>query len=49
MDQSDLASKLEIMDLFIPTNEQQVEIISGSNEADAGRNLAARLKEEGLI
>ena len=49
MDQSDLDSRLEIMDLFIPTNEQQVEIISGSDEADAGRNLAARLKQDGLI
>ncbi|GIS65394.1 MAG: hypothetical protein CM1200mP3_16420 [Chloroflexota bacterium] len=49
MDQSDLDSRLEIMDLFIPTNEQQVEIISGSDEADAGRNpFCPPLKKDGF-
>lgn len=45
----DLAPKLEIEELYIPESDKQVEIIDGEDEADAGRKLALRLREEKLI
>ena len=44
-----LAPKLELSELFIPISDGQVEIVEGEDEADAGRKLALRLREEKLI
>ena len=49
LDQDSLAPKLTLTELFIPVSDKQVEIIDGEDEADAGRNLALRLREEKLI
>ncbi len=44
-----LAPKLQLSELFIPVSDGQVEIVEGEDEADAGRKLALRLREEKLI
>lgn len=44
-----LAPKLQLSEIFIPVSDGQVEIIEGEDEADAGRKLALRLREEKLI
>lgn len=49
LDESSLAPKLKITELFIPVSDQQCEFIEGEDDADAGRNLALRLREEKLI
>ena len=40
---------LSIVDLYVPESGGQVEMVEGEDEADAGRNLALRLRESGLI
>ena len=40
---------LDIVDLYVPESGGQVEMVEGEDEADAGRNLALRLREAGLI
>jgi hypothetical protein len=35
--------------MFVRENDNETEIIKGSDDADAGRKLAIRLKEEGLL
>ena len=45
----DLSPKLELTELFIPVSDRQCEYIVGEDEADAGRKLALRLREEKLI
>lgn len=45
----DLARKVELTELYIPVSDSQVEIIEGEDEAEAGRNLALKLREEKLI
>ena len=49
LDADALAPKLALTELFIPVSDQKVEIIEGEDEADAGRKLALRLREEKLI
>ena len=49
IDGAALAPKLTLTELFIPVTESQVEIVEGEDDADAGRNLALRLREEKLI
>ena len=49
LDSARLAPKLELTDLFIPVSEKKCEFIEGEDEADAGRKLALRLREEKLI
>ena len=49
LDPAKLAPKLELLDLFMPVSDKQVELIEGEDEADAGRKLALRLREEKLI
>ncbi len=44
-----LAPKLKMVDLFIPKKQSQCEIITGEDEADAGKNLALKLREAKLI
>lgn len=45
----DLVRKVELTELYIPVSESQVEIVEGEDEADAGRKLALKLREEKLI
>ena len=45
----DLAPKIELKRLYVPESNRQVELIEGDDEADAGRRLALRLREEKLI
>ena len=45
----DLAPKIELNRLYVPESNRQVELIEGDDEADAGRRLALRLREEKLI
>lgn len=49
IDEPALAPKIMIAELFIPVSDQQCEIIEGEDEADAGRNLALKLREAKLI
>ena len=44
-----LAPKLKMVDLFIPKKQSQCEMITGEDEADAGKNLALKLREAKLI
>jgi len=45
----DLAPKLELKKLYVPESNKQVELIEGEDEADSGKKLALRLREEKLI
>jgi electron transfer flavoprotein beta subunit len=49
LSESDLESKVKLEKLYIPESSKQVELIDGEDEAEAGRNLAVRLREEKLI
>lgn len=49
LDSGALEPKLTLTELYIPVSDSQVEVIEGEDEADAGRNLALRLREEKLI
>ena len=49
LDESRLGARLQTLDLYIPVSESEVEIIEGEDEAEAGRNLALRLREEKII
>ena len=46
---SALTPKLTLDDLFIPASDRQCELIEGEDDADAGRNLALKLREARLI
>ena len=41
--------KVTLTELYIPVSDNQVEVIEGEDDADAGRKLALRLREEKLI
>jgi electron transfer flavoprotein beta subunit len=45
----DLAPILKLKKLYIPESNKQVELIDGEDEADYGKKLALRLREEKLI
>ena len=49
LDRARLAPSLELADLFVPVSDRQCEFIEGEDEADTGRQLALRLREEKLI
>ena len=49
IDPARLTPKLRLIDLFVPVNERHCEFVDGENDADAGRKLALRLREEKLI
>jgi electron transfer flavoprotein beta subunit len=49
LSEADLESKVKLEKLYIPESNKQVELIDGEDEAEAGRNLAVRLREEKLI
>ncbi len=44
-----LAPRLELTDLYVPVSDTECEFIEGEDEADAGRQLALRLREARLI
>ena len=48
-DSSQLISKVNLVDLFVPVVEKRCEFIEGDNEEEAGRNLALKLREAKLI
>ena len=49
LSESDLAPKLQMLDLYVPEKQSQVEFIEGDDEEDAGRKLALKLREAKLI
>ena len=49
LDPDRLTPKILLTDLFVPESGQECEIIEGEDEADVGRKLALRLREEKLI
>ena len=49
IDPSRLSPALRLVDLFIPDIEMECELIESEDEAEAGRRLAHRLREENLI
>ncbi|MDP6300612.1 MAG: electron transfer flavoprotein subunit beta/FixA family protein, partial [SAR202 cluster bacterium] len=44
-----LAPRLELTDLYVPVSDTECEFIEGEHEADAGRQLALKLREARLI
>lgn len=46
---SSLARKVVVTDLYVPETDRSVEIIEGDDDADAGRRLALKLREDKLI
>ena len=49
LDEASLSPKLSLEDLYVPVSDQQCEFIEGEDEAEAGRNLALKLREARLI
>ena len=49
LDPAYLVPQLEVVELSFPSRTQQCEFISADNPAEAGRQLVAKLREEGLI
>ncbi len=49
IDRARLERRIRIMDLFLPVRDRQCEVIQGEDDADSGRLLALRLREEKLI
>ena len=49
IDPKSLSPKVVVTDLYVPESNHEVEIISGEDDADTGRKLALRMREEGLI
>lgn len=49
MDSAQLESRVTLRDLFVPESGQECEYIEGEDAADAGRQLALKLREDKLI
>lgn len=49
IDAADLVPKMTLTRLYVPEKRRTVEIIKGQDDADSGRLLARRLREEKLI
>ena len=49
MDTSQLEPRVTLHDLFVPVREQQCEFVEGEDAADAGRQLALKLREAKLL
>jgi electron transfer flavoprotein beta subunit len=49
VDLAQLGPRVTLHDLFVPMRSRECEIIEGEDEAEAGRNLALRLREAKLI
>ncbi len=49
IDPGDLRQRVEIVDLYTPISDRECEVIQGEDEADSGRLLALKLREDKLI
>ena len=49
LDPALLTPQLEVVELAFPPRMQQCEIIEASDEAEAGRQLAYKLRDAGLL
>ena len=49
LDAESLAPRLIVEDLYTPVSDRECEFVGGEDEADAGRNLALKLREARLI
>ena len=49
LDGSELQPRIMVTDLYVPVADKECEIIQGESEADSGRILAMRLREDKLI
>ncbi len=49
LDADRLAPRLTLEDLYVPESDRRCEFIEGDGEADSGRLLALKLREDGLI
>ncbi len=49
LEESEMAPKLTLDDLFIPESDRECEFVEGEDDGDAGRNLALKLREARLI
>ena len=49
LNESALAPRLNLEDLYVPVSDKQCEFIEGEDEADAGRQLALKLREARLV
>jgi electron transfer flavoprotein beta subunit len=49
LDPDRLAPRLTLEDLYVPESDRRCEFIEGDSEADSGRLLALKLREDGLI
>jgi hypothetical protein len=49
LDPAVLTPRIELVDLAFPARTQQCEILTGADAAEAGRNLALKLREAKLI
>jgi electron transfer flavoprotein beta subunit len=49
LSEDQLAKKLELAELFVPVSDLECEFVEGEDEADAGRQLALKLREARLI
>ena len=49
IEDADLAPRVRVIDLSVPVVDRECEIVTGESDADAGRALALRLREDGLI
>jgi electron transfer flavoprotein alpha/beta subunit len=49
LDESALAPRLTLEELYVPVSDKQCEFIEGEDEADAGRRLALKLREARLV
>jgi electron transfer flavoprotein beta subunit len=43
------ARRTRVLDMYVPAREAHCEIVEGSNDEEAGANLALRLREAGII
>ena len=49
LDASELGPRITLRELFVPQRDQECEIVEGENPADAGRQLALKLREDKLL
>jgi electron transfer flavoprotein beta subunit len=49
LSEKEISPKLKIDEIYFPENENNVEIIQGSNNKEKAINLITKLKTEGII
>ena len=47
--ESEISSKISLIDLNLPTSNSQCEILDGEDDADSGRLLALKLRADKVI